>query len=820
MQNINIKSVATTSIRSAAFSSSLRALAIVLAGQAMCAPAFAQSADENSNDRIEEIVVTAQFRKENVQNAPLAITAIGGEALESRGDIRLTDLSSAAPGLTAIPSTSIYPGAAIYIRGVGQNDATPAYEPGVGAYIDDVYMGAFFGADMGLLDMERVEVLRGPQGTLAGANSIGGAIKLYSRKPTGDNSGYFEAGYGTRQAFRLRGAFDMSLVEDQLFLRVSAATDKKGGYVDRVDFACANPAQAGTLPRIASTPSCVLGKAGGRTATVARASLRWVPNDKLEFNLTADGSWTDSQPAPEILTTLDPAVTGSAKLAGNFQNRMAALYGVQYDQRFVVPNGQYISYATGNMLDGAKISPDLNLYNNNWGVSGTIDYALSDNLSIKSITAYRKAKTYTVFDLDGSPLNANNSIYHYSHRQFSQELRLSGSSFNKLLEWTVGGFYFNSTTPLQGIVNISQASPPPAFVPILQNVDNSAEHKKKSGFITVTLHPTEELTLVGGYRYSASDNTYNYQANEVFNQTLRLGPPPFFTVVTPFVYDNYSFVAASGLGTTNGSSLTSKTRRSDYRAVIQYQWTPAIMTFAQFSTGFKDGGNNPTPLNAAQLVSFGAETLESYEIGLKSRFFDNRLQFNVSAYQSDYSNLQIKRPVLPAGSVPTNTGKATIKGVEVEVDARPLPGLQITGSLAHTDFRFDDLGLAAGLAGGPTLASVNIDTPKWTAYGAIQYDIDLGGAGSVTPRFSGSYTSDRHPDIANDPRATIPGIFLADASLTWKSVDEEWQGTVSVTNLFDKFHYDNRFSFLTNTGAVISIPGRPREAMLTIRRKF
>ncbi len=223
--------------------------------------------------------MTAQFRSEPVQATPLAITAIGSQQLEAQGLTRITDITNSAPNVVMKPSGSIYgPAATLFIRGVGQMDSSFAVDPGVGIYVDDVYRGITFGSLLDLLDLDRVEILRGPQGTLAGKNSIGGAVKLYSKKP-GDGGGYLEATTGSFDRLDAKGAADFTLVPDTLFMRVAAVTRHRDGYLDRLDFNCVHPSGPTAPATSAVTSGCKIGSEGGQDYTAGRVAFRWVASD-------------------------------------------------------------------------------------------------------------------------------------------------------------------------------------------------------------------------------------------------------------------------------------------------------------------------------------------------------------------------------------------------------------------------------------------------------------------------------------------------------------------------------------------------------------
>jgi len=274
-----------------------------------------------------EITVTARRTAENLQQTPVSITAITAETLEARGDTSIGDLSQSAPNVTLEQNTAGFGKSALaYIRGVGQSDILPAFEPGVGFYVDDVYQGTLFGSLTDLTDVSRVEILRGPQGTLFGKDNEGGAVRFFSPVPTGDGTGYVEAGYGSFDRQEFKGAFDIALVPDKLFLRVSGGSNSYHGYVHLVDFVCAHPALSGTLPRTSpanQSGSCDNGTLGGDDAKAARATLRWLPTDSLDIKLSADVLDDKGEPGAETLLAANPAIATFGPLAG----------GVPWDSR-------------------------------------------------------------------------------------------------------------------------------------------------------------------------------------------------------------------------------------------------------------------------------------------------------------------------------------------------------------------------------------------------------------------------------------------------------------------------------------------------------
>jgi iron complex outermembrane receptor protein len=271
-------------------------------------PGNAPQAD--SGGGAEQIIVTAQFREQNLQDTPLAITAVSSAMLEARSQTNVQDVANQAPSVTLKPQGATFgPSLGASIRGVGQFDFNPALEPGVGLYVDDVYFATLTGSILDLLDLDRVEILRGPQGTLAGRNSIGGAIKLYSQRPTGDNSGYVAAAYGSRNRLDLRGSADFNLAEG-LDARIAGVAKQQEGYVKRLDFGCLYPAggpatfvdrsgatvpinPAGGVTPLTNASDCVLAKEGEVGFIAVRGQLRYRPTDTLDINIIADYSEDD-----------------------------------------------------------------------------------------------------------------------------------------------------------------------------------------------------------------------------------------------------------------------------------------------------------------------------------------------------------------------------------------------------------------------------------------------------------------------------------------------------------------------------------------------
>ncbi|HEX7709598.1 MAG TPA: TonB-dependent receptor [Sphingomonadaceae bacterium] len=829
-----------------------------LASIAIAAPAMAQSdtstppantttaPDNSGTTDTNAIVVTAQMRTQNIQDIPLSITAVSGAQLEQRSQTRLDQITAQAPNvlLQENPAGSGNSMRA-FIRGVGQADQSPSVEPGVGIYIDDIYFGTVTASAFDLSDIDRVEVLRGPQGTLAGMNSEGGAIKVYSKKPSGEG-GYVEATLGSLNRRDFKASADFTIVPDAVYARITGVTRNHDGYVTRYDYACMNPndpyVQPGTskvepggaaIPLLANNGDCKLGTEGDQHMYALRGSLRIAPTGSpLEINVTAD--YTKDTSATQASTLL-----ASGEL-NNHQNASVAYQGVPFDNRFItygpsrpanaVLNDPYANYANfydpgvmwsaptavgpggpAGTPNGPMIAPSANQVDG-WGVSGTLDYQLSDNLSFKSITGYRHYYSLSGSDNDNSPVVFIQDESKFFHNQFSEEARLSGNFADNTVHFTLGAYYYNADTRYDARIHTPFSGFGPADKPTFDFInDDTASLTSYAGFANVAWDITDKLTAEGGFRLTHEKKDYlfgRYNPNGI-GDYLPLSNP--LNQLTGYVGEYEETIP-------------------DYRAVLSYHFDRDIMAYAQFSTGFKGGGVAPRPYDAHQIRKFGAEKLRAYEVGFKSSFADRRITLNGDVFYMNYVGYQGTPNVcldandqplpLDQGGVPglcgqyLNIGDARVEGFELEAFVEPVDGLQIDASLSDTDFKFTSINY-------PTTSIVvgqsrpGIGDWKWSA--GIQYKADLGDKGTLTPRFDVSYTPGYCGDFTCTPIAAVSSYTLANARLTYESPDKNWNVALEVTNLFNKLYYLNKF---TNAWYADGQPGMPREWAVTVRRSF
>ncbi|HWJ68989.1 MAG TPA: TonB-dependent receptor [Sphingobium sp.] len=789
---------------------SVMALAWALTGTLAMAQSSQDTPSASAPTEIADIVVTAQFRGQRVQDTPLAITAVSSDMLEARSQTSITDLGKSVPNVNLSSATGLYGNSiAAFVRGIGQGDSSFALEPGVGIYIDDVYYGTTYGAVLDLTDLDRVELLRGPQGTLAGKNSLGGAVKLFSAKPNDTAGGFVEGTYGRFNRIDLRASANIPITDD-LFMRVSGVSKHTDGYMQLLDYGCVNP--AGGLPATGGGNDCKIGTEGGIDVKALRLAVRYAPaGSPLEINVIGDVSQNNSeQVATKLVYADNPGVRSYD--AGNPAG------GVPFDSRFITGPESYTSYATyasgGNYTSGLPPVPPFDAFPNlqvapggfstspqskirNWGLSGTIDYQLSEALSLKSITAYRNAHGTTGIDLDGSPLAILLQQFTYDHEQFTQELRLSGK-VGEMADFTVGGYYYHGKDLLTGRGQI----PNVAFDFL---TDDPVSNISKSVFAHVEFHPLPDLNIIAGVRYTDDKKTYTFGRRNPDGSPISPALLPLNTLLL-------------GL---DGEEGTYKGDRLDYRLGLNYRWSDALMTYAQVSTGYKGGGVNPRPYFASQIVPFSPETLTTYEVGFKSDLLDRKIRINGAAFYNEYNNMQLQLQACPALADPfpcaaiANAGDAHVKGVELEYTITPVPGLTIDGAVGYLDFKYTNVNPATGV----TLDMKAPFNNEWQASSGIQYTASLGSAGTLTPRLDWSYQSSFYYNAVNTPLDLVGARSLFNARLTYESADRNWSISAAVTNLFDKFYYAGT-SYNPTYGVATAALGRPREWSVSVKRSF
>lgn len=808
------------------------------------APAFAEEAKDDAAAAPEqEIVVTAQFREQKLQDTPLAITAVNSAMLAARGQTDIAQVAAQAPNVTLRPqqqSNGI--GLIAFIRGIGQTDFNYALEPGVGIYVDDVYIPTLSSSLLDLMDLDRIEVLRGPQGTLAGKNSIGGAIKLFSKKPEGSNHGSIQATYGRFNRIDFRGVADFKIAEN-FFARVSGVTKNQDGYVTLLDYGVTHP-NSNVKANTNGGTSGVAGTLGGKSFAAGKIALRWIPSDAVEVNISADYTHERDDAGAQVLLYANNAATtpdGIAFLAGKNGAAvpyncafvpMTTAYGTSCDTTPAGFDARFINY--GNFLDTrvpttqAPFKPYASANNqvfDGWGLMGNVTAHLTDNLQMVWISSYRKYHSGWGEEQDGSPVPISLLYQTLHHHAWSQELRLNGKLGNGLLDYTLGGFYFDQNGSLQARVDLNYAG-----IDFIHGPDTTPS-TSKALFFNGTLHPTDAWSISAGIRQSWDKKVYTYFRSNP-DGTVPSAPCAFFLgapTAGPTGIGNAPNCLLIGLYNVQGKY---EGKRTDWRIETDYRFSPEFFVYASVATGYKGGGVNPRPFFGPsagdcavlpvgapcnQITSFSPETLTTYEFGFKSDLLDRKLRLNGALFYNKYNNIILTLTSCHGFSpclMPANVGKADVKGFELEMSARPGGGLSLDGSLSYIDFQYKNTGVS-----GVPLTNVTPYTPKWTYSFGVQEDVPM-KAGTLSFRFDGQYQSEMYTDAFNGQSNRIDPRFLANGRITFTMPDNGWQVSAEVQNIFNKYYYQTVEDAKNAFGTITASPGMPRTWSVTVKKDF
>jgi len=796
--------------------------------------------------QIETVIVTAEFREADVQQTPVAITAVSGDMLEARAQANVFQVAAQSPNVTLVPGGQGRSGMMASIRGIGQIDFIAALEPGVGVYVDDVYYPQLTGSLLDLLDLDRVEILRGPQGTLAGRNSIGGAIRLYSKKPGDDDGGgRVTVGYGSYDQVDLRGMADFEISPGKLALRVAGASRERDGYIDVLDYECTHPG-SGIYTNATGRRDCKLDEWGNQAYVTGRANLRWTPTDRFSMDIIADFLNDSSGTAASTLLWADRTTieANAANPALSIDDGNPATPLVYYRDHIFVPygpfrnandpiNDPYVNYATltdpyatmpvggGDTINGTTGVPvnfkPLALPSRNTldhrGVSVNLSWDLNDNMTLTSITAYREYDTWMTWDSDLSPIPVTMLDNLLTHDQTSEEIRLSSST--DLVDYTVGAFYFDQYTDYTARVDLNYA-----VIDFVHGPDPTPA-TTWAIFANATWHLTDRFNLSTGVRYSDEQKQYTHHRHNPDYSPVAGPTDPGFPV-------NIRLFGVEGLTAEFTDS------RTDWRLAADFDVGDNAMLYASAATGYKSGGVNPRPFFPQQLNVFNPETMTSFEVGIKSTLANNSLRLNAAVFTTDYEDIQL---LLNECEVPTfidpdgigapcvkpaNVGNADVNGVELELEWYATDNLLIDGSVSTLDFQYTSVD-AVALTGSP-IAPLDMITPytpelKWAL--GLQYGHDLSDGGRINVRVDANFQDDIYSNATNDDRYNkIDSYTLSNARLWWESATEEWNIGLEVHNLTDELYYLTTFDQHASVGQVQAQPAMPRTYLVSVSKRF
>ncbi len=750
-------------------------------GYAQTAPALAASADSG---QLEAIVVTARRRTENLQNVPVAVTAIIADAIRSQDITNLEDLNRLVPNMKISAGRATSSTISVYIRGVGQSDPLWGFEPGVGVYIDDVYMARPQGALLDVLDIDRLEVLRGPQGTLYGKNTIAGAIKYVTRDIAGPAALDWSLTGGSYGEADGKVSFSTPLVDDHVYFGVALADMQRGGYGHVV-------AQAGTTP----SPYSRLGEdVSNKDVLAGRANLTvtWGASSKLK--LVADSTQDNSN------------ASGGERLNAGYYYHGAFVplpaTGSRYDTRTDMPVDKDFFYRSG--------------------LSGTYTQGLGEGLDLKLVGASREGHGRQFIDFEELNANLFQVPAKYTERQGSGEGQLT---FTNSVVRAVGGVFYMDSNAC-GAYNASLGLVVYAGVYLTSIVDGCVNTKSTSLYADTAWTLTERLNLDAGLRWNQDKKTATvYQAqyaslapNQLpanqgfFNQN---SPPPGF-----FLYPT----AAKGLLSNYQNARTFS--NVSPRLGLDFHVSEHVMTYVSYSKGFKSGGfdmrGNATVYPQTE-NGYDAETADSYEIGIKSTLLDNTLLLNATVFYDPYKNAQIGvQQFVGTANVTAvlNAGKQMNRGFEIESQWKATRALTFGLNVGYLDSYYQDYIVGCNLqlatcTGSSNVANLNrpINAPTWTIAAGASYRWDLSGA-SVTARAGYDWRS--FTKVANTTASVTdePAYGVLDVGVAYTTDTKKWRWALDAKNVTDKAYrvagYDFGSAGLTANVSQIGFYGAPR----------
>ena len=841
---------------------------------AQAAPATPPQPDPTqveTNSGIPDIVVTAQKRSENVQDVPIAISAFTADTLKERAVTSISQLSAIAPNVNLDAGTPFSGSTAVlsaYIRGIGSDDFAFNIDPGVGIYLDGVYLARTVGANQDLPDVERVEILKGPQGTLFGRNTIGGAISIVTHDPGKTFRVSGDITTGSFNLLQARGTVDIPIT-DGLSSSLTFGVRTRDGYLKRIPYP---DARANNSPSFTAFDAAGYDSArseGANDNYNLRGKLKWDNGGAVRLTLSGDYSRDKGTSANKLLgtaetvpgnfagttnlpgTAFDPTgATGflfaglynfcigatSAQIAARGAQALCGVTSTQYSPQFKLPSvasvnvdgnpnndrlpwdSRYLiadpdrSYATGNSYSDLK----------NWGVSGIVDIDLAKNVAIKSITAYRALHWNAGLDADGSPLNFLQLSFKMNQWQFSQEVQLLGKAFDNKLNYVLGAYYFKEAGDLHDYVTFAEG---------LVQVDgpNALKTENYAAFGQVDFRPIDLIGITLGGRYTRENkqfeggqqelNGFNYKLFGCSDANGNITPNGPFPLAPVTCQQGLSFPDPNNPVRVYVPGVNRKTFTNFSPKVgIQLHAAKDILLYGSWSKGYKTGGWTTRLTNPQGNVApgFDEEKATTWEAGVKSTWFDHKLQLNAAAYTTDYQGIQLN---IQIGTSPTiaNAGNARIKGFEVEMVAAPVAGLTINGSVGYTDAYYTYVSPAATAVGGAnvfqagTLVGASLPkTPKWQISLSPRYETRLGNGGALVLLADWSHTTSAWNDAQRTYLLFRPTTNTVNASLTYREPGDHWTLTVGGTNLTDGRYLTSGGSNVS-AGVFFGSYNRPRE---------
>lgn len=720
----------------------------------------------NEKAVLEEIIVTARKTEENLQEVPISVTAFNSADIEARGLADLEDIALNVPNVNFSRTNGM---AVISIRGFADDDPTPTSDPLVGVYIDGVYIARMQGALLEMVDAERVEVLKGPQGTLFGKNTVGGAISIISKKPRGEGDGYVKVTAGEDERVNFQGSYDFGITDD-LSLIVSGLYKTRDCLLRRVnDNACVDD----------------------EDVKLVRAHANYQAGEDVSASLILDATWDHSHSQVQGNNHVVPGDL----FVGLF-------YGLDQAADPTLPPFNPVGTGEPYVAEGDTPTTD---FIRSLGASLQLEWGVSDNLTVRTISAYRDhdSTAYVEFDAFRETVFQHEPFVTLSET-FSQELILEGVAFDDRLSWLAGMYYFYEDAHQESNLALANSFAAGGFSVV---VDSKAD--SISGFGHISYDLTDRIRVSGGIRYTSETREFDTRGDLLIAPGGAGFSPPVngkdtFTAWTP-------------------------------KVTLDYKPTDNILLYASVSRGFRSGGfNGQTTQANPEFFTYGPEYALNYELGFKSRLWGGRVIFNTSAYFVDYTDKQFAfQTPDPNGvviAVRENAGEAEVLGMETELKIALTDKLRLEGAFAYNDNEYTELNQSLQNITRITLDSPFLYAPKYTATAGLQYtEPDFVGIGKASFRVDAAHKSriyyNANIDDLNHPvfgsRFNIQEAYTKiNARITFAPQNSNWTLAFYGRNLTDKVIFERNLSIPAVAAFDLAAYGQPRELGVEVQYDF
>jgi iron complex outermembrane receptor protein len=730
---------------------------------ALPAPVLAQ---EPGVAALEEIVVTSRRTEEALQSVPGSISAFSEDTIERIGAQDSTGLQGIVPNLNIVQGRGSSNATNIYIRGVGQPDALQTFDPAVGFYVDDVYYSRIRGTQMDLYDIERVEVLRGPQGTLYGKNTIGGALRVITRRPSQDPYAMVQLTAGDYGQFETKLSVSGPL-SDTLAGGVSLYGAQRDGYV---------------------TNPVTKAKYNDRNVLAGRVALAWNPTSDVAVDWTADYDRENN-----------------ALVMGQPINTLTTLYGVPIlVLPAEVPKFDFQATPTPGLPNSTDMTHKGTALNVNWDVS--------DALTLRSITAYRKLDYTDYIDIDATVLETGDVLVDVKQDQLSQEFQ---STYKTDRITFVGGLYYmeEKVKSHQEAYADDLLTGPGGFT-FLRTIDDDLKTTSWAAYANLSYALTDRLNLSAGVRYTDEKKDY-FRTTSMFSNFPGATQDPAFAFTISHSWTDTSPMAS-----------------------IDFKATDNVLIYGRIAEGFKSGGFNGRANYEGEQAPYKPENMTSYEIGMKSDWLDQSLRANVAVFYNDYTDFQARVSGLavdPGTGLPSpeltvlNAGSLDIYGAELELAFKPVEALLLEAQVGYLDAKYGTFEDARFIHfNGSRAFQEPAFSPEWTARLGATYEWRLAEHGSLRLAGAARFRSRMALAVDNTPvdsDVQIEGLFqddywVYDASLLWTDQSGKFSAGVYGRNLSDEVYRTDgqEFSSVGNIRTVYY--GAPRTYSVVLTGRF